>query len=620
MPPTMTIDQAKALFLQNATRGDVKAQMGLASAYYEHDMYEEVEKWATMAAEQGKVINAPHEAVVAQFTLGNMYMLKESGMFDVKKGLYWLEEASKSGYEEASNLLARTEMIKMRAIYFCDEQSYLAALEEENPLQALQALPGISASRSNSNKMLEEEHEEEFLVLYQSIHQEEEAFVKMADLYKKLGYPEYAADYYIRAVGLDAAGAKEKLQQLKDEYKKLYHSGNTQAGNVLGMIAYFEDDYSTAEDYLTEAYKKGVAISSFGLGNMYFYGEGVTEDKILAKKYLREAYNLRKDMYTIQSYADCIKYVEEERPNYKLACILYKKLSKFDFGGYAERHIGDLYADEDFRDGNLMRDANLGEIYYKKSYEKGNMGACSALAELYSDEIDNFVAEYGIASAELQKRLDEYVYFTKTAFEAGEYNIGILYSALYLYGFYGRVKKDVQKAWCILKEGVDAGNLICMCGMLNNVFDGSMPFYEDVEWLKQIIDTLEDEEMDVSDYRVQYQRFCDKRQKKGGCYITTAICQQNGKPDNCYELQMFRRFRDEWLEKQPDGKNLIQEYYQTAPGIVEAIDKQPNSFAIYKNIENTYLKPCLKYIEEGRLEQCKSLYSEMVRKYQEYFK
>ena len=38
--------------------------------------------------------------------------------------------------------------------------------------------------------------------------------------------------------------------------------------------------------------------------------------------------------------------------------------------------------------------------------------------------------------------------------------------------------------------------------------------------------------------------------RRGGCYITTAVCEFYGKPDDCHELTQFRKFRDEWLAKQ----------------------------------------------------------------------
>lgn len=97
-----------------------------------------------------------------------------------------------------------------------------------------------------------------------------------------------------------------------------------------------------------------------------------------------------------------------------------------------------------------------------------------------------------------------------------------------------------------------------------------------------------------------------------GCYITTAICEEFGKPDDCYELTSFRNFRDTWLKQQPGGQNLIAQYYKTAPTIVELINKQPNRTEIYRFIKENYLSKCLAYIECGENEKCKDLYIEMM--------
>ena len=98
----------------------------------------------------------------------------------------------------------------------------------------------------------------------------------------------------------------------------------------------------------------------------------------------------------------------------------------------------------------------------------------------------------------------------------------------------------------------------------------------------------------------------------GCCYITTATCQEYGKSDNCYELTMFRSFRDTWLRKQPDGEQLIKCYYATAPALVELINKQPNRRAIYRHLNEAYLSKCLQYIEDGENVKCKELYIDMV--------
>lgn len=102
------------------------------------------------------------------------------------------------------------------------------------------------------------------------------------------------------------------------------------------------------------------------------------------------------------------------------------------------------------------------------------------------------------------------------------------------------------------------------------------------------------------------------RSSGGGCYITTAVCEYQNKQDNCYELTQFRRFRDDWLMNQPDGQDLIDEYYKTAPQIVAEIDRLPNCNEIYKRLNELYLKPCLTYIENNEMQQCKDLYTNMM--------
>jgi len=107
--------------------------------------------------------------------------------------------------------------------------------------------------------------------------------------------------------------------------------------------------------------------------------------------------------------------------------------------------------------------------------------------------------------------------------------------------------------------------------------------------------------------------------KDEGCFVTTAVCENFGKPDDCYELTAFRNFRDKWLALQADGKNLIAEYYEVAPKIVEKINSLSNSAEIYKNIWTDYLQNCLKSIEVGDNLNCKKIYVEMVNTLKDKF-
>lgn len=96
------------------------------------------------------------------------------------------------------------------------------------------------------------------------------------------------------------------------------------------------------------------------------------------------------------------------------------------------------------------------------------------------------------------------------------------------------------------------------------------------------------------------------------CFITTAVCDTLGRPDDCYELNSFRKFRDNYLLKQPGGKAQVQEYYLIAPLIVNAIYASPDKNRVYYDIWDNYLSKCLAMYEQGKYEQCRKTYTEMV--------
>lgn len=105
----------------------------------------------------------------------------------------------------------------------------------------------------------------------------------------------------------------------------------------------------------------------------------------------------------------------------------------------------------------------------------------------------------------------------------------------------------------------------------------------------------------------------------GLCFITTAVCRELGKPDDCAELTAFRRFRDTYLMQQPDGPALIDEYYNLAPGIVTCIDTCSDRHASYARIRTEFLAPCYADLQAGRLEACKARYVRMVRTLQDEY-
>ena len=104
-----------------------------------------------------------------------------------------------------------------------------------------------------------------------------------------------------------------------------------------------------------------------------------------------------------------------------------------------------------------------------------------------------------------------------------------------------------------------------------------------------------------------------KKKILGLCFITTAVCMQEGKADDCAELTAFRGFRDGYLRSCKDGPALIEEYYDVAPSIVLEIERSSDPAACYADIRQKWLEPCFRDIQAGQLRRCKERYTDMVR-------
>jgi hypothetical protein len=103
------------------------------------------------------------------------------------------------------------------------------------------------------------------------------------------------------------------------------------------------------------------------------------------------------------------------------------------------------------------------------------------------------------------------------------------------------------------------------------------------------------------------------------CYITTAVCESRNKPDDCYELSLLRSFRDDYLLGSEEGEAMVHEYYDLAPSIVKHIGKRQDAAAIYEDIWQQYLSPCIRLIETDRREECVDLYKQMVYNLKELY-
>ena len=103
-----------------------------------------------------------------------------------------------------------------------------------------------------------------------------------------------------------------------------------------------------------------------------------------------------------------------------------------------------------------------------------------------------------------------------------------------------------------------------------------------------------------------------EKSDSGLCYLTTALVNYLGKPDDCEELMTLRLFRDKYLRQSSDGRKLIAEYYTSAPEIVKAIDQSNNKEEHYTYIQGV-VNSCIKAINDGDNDLAIRLYYNMFK-------
>jgi len=102
--------------------------------------------------------------------------------------------------------------------------------------------------------------------------------------------------------------------------------------------------------------------------------------------------------------------------------------------------------------------------------------------------------------------------------------------------------------------------------------------------------------------------------KKGGCFITTAVCKTLQKPDGCAELTQFRNFRDTYMQATEEMCGEVLEYYEIAPKICAEIEKTGKEAASekYRAIWEASLKPAFEALDRGDKRKAHDIYKNMV--------
>lgn len=97
-----------------------------------------------------------------------------------------------------------------------------------------------------------------------------------------------------------------------------------------------------------------------------------------------------------------------------------------------------------------------------------------------------------------------------------------------------------------------------------------------------------------------------------GCFLTSACVDYYKKEDNCEELETLRAFRDNYLLSTPSGQDLIKQYYEIAPKIVEKINASEKKGEYYQYIYSI-IEICIKLINEYKYEYAQNEYINMTK-------
>lgn len=112
-----------------------------------------------------------------------------------------------------------------------------------------------------------------------------------------------------------------------------------------------------------------------------------------------------------------------------------------------------------------------------------------------------------------------------------------------------------------------------------------------------------------------------KRKSKGvdlECFLTTACVHYFHLPDNAYELETLRNYRDTYLLAQKDGRDLVKEYYRIAPALVIKIENDTERATIYAFIYSEIKKACSE-IQNQAYEVAKCTYKKLVETLQKRY-
>lgn len=103
------------------------------------------------------------------------------------------------------------------------------------------------------------------------------------------------------------------------------------------------------------------------------------------------------------------------------------------------------------------------------------------------------------------------------------------------------------------------------------------------------------------------------------CFLTSACVFHKGLEDNCYQLTQLRKLREEFMRPHKIYSQLLQEYKEVAPKMLEKINVAENKTQILDSIYEQLVKPSVGFLEMGEKEKAVLHYTHFVEQMKQLY-
>lgn len=430
----------------------------------------------------------------------------------------------------------------------------------------------------------------------------------------------------------DGLGGPVDKQKAFELYKYAAEKGNITGEATLGSCYLLgigvKQDFTEAVKWFKKCAEKEEPIAMFLLGNCYIKGTGIPKDICKGLAWIRKAAvhevpdaecvlgNLYRDGVGVkQDYTEAVKWYRKAAEHGNLNAIA--ELSNAYFSGidveknYVEAAKWTKKAAE--QDGveamALLRAFYQQGIGVAQDYQLAIEWCLKAAKQESAIAANRLGVLYGEGLGVEKNDAEAVKWYQKAA--AQDYPVAWGNLGIYYYeGLY--VNKNYAKAVSLFKKAAEQNGDMEAKAMgekwLGVCYYNGNGVPKNIDVAKQYV--LKAKERGDKEAQEVLDKM-NNSSSSGDCFITTATCVSLGKPDDCYELNTFRNFRDTWLLKRFYGRLGFKVYYWLAPKLVSRINHLPNASTIYRQTWVQYLNPCLHLLEEKKYYQAMLVYITM---------